>query len=215
MTTSTGPNSSPTTTFSQVGSFNPDRSNGTMIIGSLCRSNRRGLSELQLLDRHLAQPELLDLAADRHRKRIDELPVAWNLEVGDLSPTVLAELFDGRVFALLQDDPGHDLLSIFLVGDAYHLYVLHLRMRIQELLYLAGVHVLSPANDHVLGPGDDIEVAVCVHCRQVAGMHPAASGNSRTRGLRVVPVAKHHVIPAHQQLAARTTRDNSSGARVN
>src|SRR3712207_8172505 len=37
------------------------------------------------------------------------------------------------------------------------------------------VHVLAAADDHVLDPPDDVQVALGVHDRQVAGVHPPRS----------------------------------------
>src|SRR3712207_9121957 len=51
-----------------------------------------------------------------------------------------------------------------------------------ELLDLARVHVLPAADDHVLDPADDVEVAGVVHDGEVAGVHPAG-GVEDLRGL--------------------------------
>ena len=48
-------------------------------------------------------------------------------------------------------------------------------MGIEEFLDLARIDVLAAADDHVFDPADDVAVAVLVHDRKVAGMHPAAA----------------------------------------
>ena len=47
------------------------------------------------------------------------------------------------------------------------------RVGVEEFLDLPRVHVLAAADDHVLDPADDIQVAVGVHDGEIAGVHPA------------------------------------------
>src|ERR1700749_2281217 len=54
--------------------------------------DRRGLVEPEFLHRGLAHLELLDLARDGHRERVDELDVTGDLVTGDLRATELADL---------------------------------------------------------------------------------------------------------------------------
>jgi hypothetical protein len=50
---------------------------------------------------------------------------------------------------------------------------------VEELLHLARIHILSSADDHVLDAPDDVEVALCVHDGEVAGVHPAGGVDGR------------------------------------
>jgi hypothetical protein len=68
--------------------------------------------------------------------------------------------------------PGHQLLAVLLVGHADHLHVDDVGVGVEELLDLARVDVLAAADHHVLDPPDDVDVAVVVHHREVAGVHP-------------------------------------------
>src|SRR5579883_219269 len=138
------------------------------------RSGRLLDFQPELGDGLLAHHELLDLAGDGHREFADELDVPWDLVVGDLALTELLDLLRRGALALAQLDPGADLLAVLRIGHADHLHVLHLGMAVQELLDLAGIDVLAAADDHVLQPADDVDVAFGIHRREVAGMHPAA-----------------------------------------
>ena len=62
------------------------------------------------------------------------------------------------------------------------------------------VDVLAAAVDHVLRAVDDVEEAVVVDPREVAGVQPAVDERLGGR-LGLVPVAADDVRPAHQQLA--------------
>src|SRR5262249_24345399 len=118
-------------------------------------SRRPLLLQSELADGLLAHDELLDLAGDGHREGVDKLDVARDLVVGDVALAELADLIGGRGYAIMQLDPGTDLLAVLGVGHAYHLHVLHLGMPVEELLDLAWIDVLAAADHHVLQPADD------------------------------------------------------------
>src|SRR6185437_5392461 len=50
-------------------------------------------------------------------------------------------------------------------------------------------------------PADDVDVALVVHRREVAGVHPAIAVDRLARARLVVPVAAHHRIAAGAELA--------------
>jgi hypothetical protein len=71
-------------------------------------------------------------------------------------------------------DPGHHLLPVFRsLGTPITCASCTPGWRVQELLDLARVDVLAAADDHVLDAPDDVDVALVVHRREVAGVHPA------------------------------------------
>src|SRR5262249_56407122 len=65
------------------------------------------------------------------------------------------------------------------------------RMLVQRLLALPRVHVEPAADDQVLLPVDDVEVAVVVLPAHVAGPEPAVRYRRGGR-LWLAPVAPHH-----------------------
>ena len=73
----------------------------------------------------LAHLELLHLAGDGHRERVDDLHVARHLVVRDAALAELADLVlrDGR--AVLHLDPGAELLAVAIVRDAEDRDVVH------------------------------------------------------------------------------------------
>jgi hypothetical protein len=85
-------------------------------------------------------------------------------------------------------------------------------MLVEHLLDLPRVDVVAAANDQVLLPVDDVEVAVLVDPGQVTGVEPAPIRlpcplHGLGGGLGALPVAFHHVRPADDDLADLTLRD--------
>ncbi len=70
----------------------------------------------------------------------------------------------------------------------------------ERVFDLDRVHVLTAAVDHVLLAVDDVQQAIGVDPRDVAGVQPAVHERLGGR-LGLVPVALHDVRAAHQQLA--------------
>src|SRR5207247_11199702 len=131
---------------------------------------------------------LLDLAGDRQRKRIDELPVARDLVARDPAFAPSGDLIARGRGPLAQLDPGHDLLAVFLRRHADDLDVRDVGVAVKEFLDLARIDVLAPADDHVLDPADDVDVAVAVHRRAIAGVHPPGGIDRLTRPFVRAPV---------------------------
>src|SRR5207249_11639321 len=111
-------------------------------------------------------------------------------------------------------DPGHDLLAVLLGGNADHLDVGDVGVRVEKLLHFARVDVLAAADDHVLDPADDVDVALLVHGGEVAGVHPARRVDRLARRLLVVPVAAHDDVAAAAQLAGRAPGQDHAGLGV-
>src|SRR5438094_1097580 len=73
-------------------------------------------------------------------------------------------------------------------------------MRVQRLLDLARIDVVSRDDDQLLLAVDDVEVAVLVHARDVSGVEPSIA--ERERGLLgSLVVTVHQVRTAHHELA--------------
>src|SRR5258708_23199723 len=125
---------------------------GIFAAQSLSRSHTGGFLEAELLDRDLSHLEFLDLARDRHRKRVDELPVPGDLVGGDLALAPRGELLARLCRPLAQLDPAHYLFAVLLAPDPDHLHVHDARLRLEELFDLAGAAVLAAADEHVLDP---------------------------------------------------------------
>ena len=75
----------------------------------------------------------------------------------------------------------------------------HGRVGIEDLVHLAGIHLESRDDDHLLLPVDDEEVAVLVHPHDVAGVQPAVAQHER-RLVGPPPVAVHDVGSADAEL---------------
>src|SRR5579859_2745131 len=165
------------------------------------RFNGRGPLQVQILDGLLAHQELLDFACNGHREFIDEHDIAWNLVVSDLVPAEFANLLYAGLLAWLEADPGADLLAVFGIGHANDLDIADFGVTIKELLNLAGIDIFAPTDHHVLDAPDNVDIAILIHGRQVAGMHPARPIDSAGGSVWIVPVAEHHAIAACAEFA--------------
>src|SRR5439155_2083303 len=170
-------------------------------------SGRLGFLKLQLVDHALAHDEFLHLAGDGQRHLVDEAHVARHLVVRNLLAAEVLDLCLARLLAWLQHDPRADLLAVLRVRHAEHLYRLHLGVAVEKFLDLAWIDVLSAADQHVLRASDDVAVAFGVDGGQVAGVHPAVLHHF-ARSRFIAPVALHHRIAAHAQLACLARRYN-------
>src|SRR5271166_2450057 len=95
--------------------------------------------------------------------------------------------------APLERHGGTDLLAEFVMQDPDHGNLGDRRVLIQDLLDLARIDIEPAADDHVLLPVDNVEVAILVDSAEVTGAEPAA-GNRRGRRLRLTPVPLHDEI---------------------
>src|SRR5215467_3167674 len=135
--------------------------------------------------------------------------------MGDLSSAELLHLVLSKLLSGSDLHPGHDLLAVLGIRQANDLYVADLRVGIEEFLDLTGIDVLTAANDHVLDTPNNIDIAINIHCRQVAGMHPVGLIDSTSRLLRIIPVAQHNAIASCAELTRLANRDDLTRLRIN
>ena len=105
-----------------------------------------------------------------------------------------------RVEVVGRFDVGGDDLAPLVRRRADDGGVDHRRMRAQDVLDLARVHVVAAADDQLLRPSDDAEVAVGVELADVAGAEPAVGGERLGVGVGPVEVAGEHVRAPHLDL---------------
>src|SRR5437879_13684466 len=99
----------------------------------------------------------------------------------------------------LQDDVGIRRLAPFFVRQADDRDLLHSRVAQQNPFHLEAGDVLAAADDHVLDAVADLDVAIRVETRRIAGMYPPVTDDS-LRLLRIF------VVPLHARIAARDHR---------
>ena len=114
---------------------------------------------------------------------------------------VVLYLLLGRGLAVLQDYAGAYLLAERLVGHADDLNVLDLRVRVEELLELLRVDVLSAADNHVLQAARYLVVAVGRAAGEVSRVEPAVFVDGRGGRLGHLVVALHYIVAARDELA--------------
>src|SRR6476469_1898443 len=170
-----------------MGSPVAERGDRTATSISRCRHRRCPL-QVQLGDRHLAHAELLDLSGHGHRERIDEFPVCRNLVARDATLTKSGQRLSGKTGVGARADPRHHLLAISLARYADHLGVDDVSVREEILLDFARVDVLAAADDHVLDAADDVDIALRIHRREIAGVHPARGIDRLCGPLRIAPI---------------------------
>src|SRR6185437_5098004 len=147
-----------------------------------------------------------DLAGTGYRESVGDLEAPGCLVAGDQRLDVIAQVLGGQGRAGAQHDDGVHALAPLGVGDADDGALGHGRVAGHGVLHLGRVDVLAAADDHVLDPVDDEQVAAGVQVAAVAGVHPAAPEGVR-RLLRLVPVALHDVPAAADDLADDSGRD--------
>src|SRR5512138_2848800 len=171
----------------------PPKMSATLSLSFISR--RPAFAQLQLLDHLLTHQELLNLSGHRGGKLLHETYVSRHLVMRDVSPAKGANFLFARGRTRLEAKPRADLFAILLVGHADDLHFLHDRMRVEKLFDFARIDILAAANDHVLQTSHDIDVAVLIHDRKIAGAHPPVRVYRLTRSHFVVPVAAHHRVP--------------------
>src|ERR1700677_5382595 len=142
----------------------------------------------------------LNLTGRALGERVDDPHVARVLVGRDLALDVIAEFLGGDDGTGLERHRGGDLLAQGRVRQPDDGGLGDRRVLVEDLLDLARVHVVAAADDQVLLPVDDVEVAAGVDPGQVAGVEPAVA-DRLGGGLRALPVALHHVRPADDDLA--------------
>src|SRR5262245_36358381 len=120
--------------------------------------------------------------------------VAWDLVAREMLGEERAELVEIERVAGV--DRRADLLAHAVVGHRVDRRFADLGMHQQRGLDVAAADVLATADDQVLDPVDDVEEALVVEVRAVAGAKPVA-GERRCGGLGLVPVAAKHRGAAH------------------
>ena len=104
--------------------------------------------------------------------------------------------FDARSW----HDQCSDSLAPAFVRQAHHRDLGHARQSGDHIFQFAREDVETAADDHVLLPVDDVKIAVGIEAAHVARVQPTAC---KCDGgfLGPLPVASHHMRPAHTDLA--------------
>ena len=157
---------------------------------------------------------LQDLPRRVHGEGVHEIHVPGDLVLGHVGEDEVLHLLLGHGFALPEDDAGHDLLAVLLVGHADDLHVPDLWVGVDELLDLTGVDVLAAPDDHVLEPPGDLEIAVLVLAAEIAAVEPAVGVDGLGGGLGHLVVALHDVVAPGHELPADPDGALLPGVRV-
>src|SRR5918995_1101335 len=161
---------------------------------------RRGRPPTLFLRQHATE----DLADHRLGERLADLELLRDAVGREAVPRIarpVEDLLGCRVLALLQHHERLHGLARPFVGYADDRGLHDLRMTVERVLHLVGIHVVPGDDDHLLQPIDDAEVAVLVHRRDVARVQPSVPDGQR-RLLGAVPVTEHHLRTLHTQLTA-------------
>ena len=100
-----------------------------------------------------------------------------------------------------QPDPRHYDLAEPRVGNADHLHLADLGMRVEKLLHFARIDVFAAADDHVARAAGDVDASVFAHHAQVAGVQPAVGLDHLRGAFGIAVVALHHRVAAHADFA--------------
>ena len=155
----------------------------------------------QLAAWSLAQLVLHHFAGGVAGELVDEPEVAGAFVVGEALGAEREQRLVRERRAGLAHHERADVLAEHLVRHADDRGLLHVGVLEDHGLDVGGVDVVAAADDHVLDAARDVDEAVGVEVREVAGAQPAVGG-PRRRGRAVVlvvlaPLARQ----AHEQLA--------------
>ena len=130
------------------------------------------------------------------------------LEGGEMLADESAQFPLARLHARLQSYDRRRLFAEYPVRQADDGGIHDRRMAVQNLLDLDAVDVLAAADQHVLLAIDDVEEALLVDLREIAGLEPVVlEGFLRRLGL--VPVTTHDIGPTHPQFADHVRRQRA------
>ena len=111
--------------------------------------------------------------------------------MGDIIVAELFDLFFCQINSLFRNNPSRQHFTVTLIWNANDLYVAYFWMTIQIVFNLNRINILAAADDHIFTTTDDFDIAILVHRRQIASMHPAVL--YRLASLKAAtPIAFHH-----------------------
>src|SRR5579875_3228804 len=93
-----------------------------------------------------------------------------------------------------------------MAGHADDLRLADIGVGDQHFFNFARRDVFAAADNHVLEPADDVDIAGFLHDGEVARVHPAGCIDGGIRGGFVVPVAAHNAVAARAKLAGLAAR---------
>jgi hypothetical protein len=121
----------------------------------------------------VTQDELLNFSGSRLRKLLDEFPDARDLERGEPGSAKFHEfMFVDRLsgFDLHESD---EYLAPVLVRNTDDGYCRNQCVIVEHVLDLAGINVLSAADDHVFLASPDAAIAMLVQAAEILGVEPS------------------------------------------
>src|SRR5437870_7112112 len=178
-------------------------SNDVLAAASTMRTKARRFSWAARSPEGLPDPPLLHLAGDAAWQVLQEVHALRHLEPCQEARAVRPQLLSGH---LPRGDHGrHDALPCKGVRQPDHRGLLDAGMGQKDLLYLAGADVHPGADDEVLLPVGDLQVALRVEVADIPGPElPAPRG--RGGGLRIAEVGGHEVGGPNHDLPGRPWR---------
>src|SRR5262249_31741595 len=169
---------------------------------SPCPLPLRGRAGGDALGHELAETVLLDLAAGGHGELGDDLEPLGKLVARQLLPLEIGgDLAQGERLPVAGNYHGAAALHEPWVGHGPDGHADDLRMRVEKILHLDHGDVLAAADDDVLAPPGDRDVAVAVQGGAIARLEPAVPRVAVGGELRALVVADELEGAAHEQIA--------------
>src|SRR5215469_7854932 len=158
----------------------------------------------------LAQVFLQDLAHGAPWERLDEVDALWRLDRSQAALAKSDQLFCRDAPAGFELDHRLDGLTPFVVRHPDDCTVTNGLVTPDDLLDLAGVHIESARDDHVLLAVGDMQISLRIEMADIPRMQPAI--DDRLGGLvgRFV-VARHEEVALHADLAGCALRQHRAG----
>src|SRR5690606_4411920 len=171
-----------------------------LTISSSSPSHHTAPTDIYTLSLHDALPiVLLDLAGGGLRQ-LEEDHVLGHLEPGQMLAAEAHDVLLADPLAGLEGDEGAGCFAPLVIRLGDHCGLQYRRVPVEHALDLDGGDVLATGVAYVLEAVLDLHVPVLVPHALVAGMEPAALEGFGGGG-RVLQVALHHGVAAHEDLA--------------
>src|SRR5262249_23549228 len=167
----------------------------------------------EALGHQLAETVLLDLAAGGHGKLGDDLKPLGKLVARELLALEIdGDLAQGERLPFAGNHHGAAALHEPRVGHGHDGHAGDLGMRVEEVLHLDHGDVLAAADDDVLAPPRDGDVAVAVQGGAIARLEPAVPRVAVGGELRALVVADELEGAAHEEIALHPRRNRRAVA---
>merc|ERR1712071_447567 len=156
----------------------------------------------------IAHAILLHLAGDCLREIMSKQPVLRNFEISHFERAKLSELVFSYFGVGSEVDPGTNLFTQSIIWNSNDMSFNDSRMSMEDVFNLAGIYILTAANQHVLDATDNLSVTVFIDGSNITSAQPTIFRDGFFRFFFVIPVFQHGRVAAGVQFSRSVDRDD-------